>query len=166
MKFRANNGNYLTHGLFLETVNGEQNPQDCSYTLKPYDHKGRPSLKRLYLEMEDATEFEFANKHLEDFPHWEKLCRSPFFKDHLEQWRKELGLKLKARALRMIIKDAAEGKYDANKFLVANGWIEKNNPGEAKRGRPSKQEIKEELTRQSEIEQSLQEDLKRISELN
>lgn len=164
-KFRAANGQYLTSGLFLETDKGAEGNKPL-YTLKPYDHKGLPSLKRLYLEAEDPTEFDFACTYLEDYAHWERLCNTAYFRPHVEQWRKELALKLKSRALKAIIKDAVDGKYDANKFLVANGWIEKNEPGKAQRGRPSKSEVKEELARQAEIEKSLMDDMERLKGIN
>jgi hypothetical protein len=60
-------GRPLTQALFLEV---NYNPESAVYTRKDYDHeyKGKvyPSLKRLYLQMEDVVEYEFANTAVAD----------------------------------------------------------------------------------------------------
>ena len=62
-------GKPLTQGLFLEIGYSDS----ALYTLKDNDHeyndKALPSIKRLYLEMEDVTEYEFANKYFLGWSH-------------------------------------------------------------------------------------------------
>ena len=57
-------GRYLTQSLFLELGYKEQ----AVFTLKDdhytYNNKFYPSLKKLYLEEGDVTEYQFANKYL------------------------------------------------------------------------------------------------------
>lgn len=166
-KFRNSHGRYLLADLFLEHNRSEADP---IYTLKPFDVTVKgityPSLKQLYLAMEDLTEYDFAVKYLEGYEHWEAMAHSSFLKEHIEQWRKELILKLKSRALQGIIRDAVkDNKYEANKFLVTNGWIDRTEDKKG-RGRPSKQEVKEELLKQAEHEKDLQDDLDRLKGLN
>lgn len=166
--WRNSRGAYRTSDLFYE-MNTSEYPS--YYTIKTNDHTvdgvTYPSLKRLYLEEEDITEFDFANKYFDGFEHWERFANSPRTKPYVDQWRKELVLKIKARCLKGIIHDAVkDNKYEANKFLITNGWVDKDTEGKKVRGRPSKEEIKQELYRQAEVEKELEEDLNRIRELN
>lgn len=162
-QFRNSTNSYRAADLFVE-LNRSDMP--AYWTIKPYDKEGYPSLKRLYLEMEDLTEFEFANAYLEGFEHWEYLAKTATLKDHIAQWRKELILKIKARSLQGIIRDAVkENKYEANKFLIQNGWIDKDEDKKG-RGRPSKQEVRDEVLKQAEVQKDLQDDLERLKGLN
>lgn len=155
-KFRSGNNKLLLTSIFFE-----ESYDDTSmvlYSLKDQDHRGYQSLYRLYIEMEDLTEWEFANTYLEGWDHWQRLCKCSWFKPLITRWRKELELKLKARALRAIQAEAAgDGKnsYMANKFLVEKGWIERP---EGKRGRPTKEEIQDVFT-----SRDIKEDLERVS---
>lgn len=144
-KFRNNsNGRYLK-GLFFEMTPSDKS--SVSYTLKDWDHTVDgvvyPSLYRLYLEQEDLTEYEFANTYLDGWEHWEMLTSCSWFKPYAERWRKELALKVKARALNRLKAEAAsssKNSFLANKYLVEKGWVDKtDNHG---RGRPSKEEVK------------------------
>lgn len=166
--FRASNGKFRTSDLFIE-MNQSESP--AYYTTSNQDRivdgVVYKSLKQLYLDEEDITEFDFANKYLEGYEHWEQFVNSTRLKDMIDQWRKELVLKIKSRCLKGIIRDAVrENKYEANKFLITNGWVDKDHEGKKVRGRPSKEEIKQEITRQASIEKEFEEDLNRIKELN
>jgi len=122
------------------------------------------SLYKLYMEMEDLTEYEFANAYLDGWQHWQKLVEAGFFQPFIQRWRTELELKIKARAMRSIVKEAAtEGKhqYEANKYLVAKGWIDKT-AEPSRRGRPSKQEVDRKLKEEMFLASDIEEDLKRI----
>lgn len=153
-KFRNINGKYKTADLFTE----HNKYGEPLYSLK--------ELKKVYLTYEDITEYDFAVDHFEDYAHWEEIAKSATLKDEIEQWRKELVLKIKARALKGIIRDAVkDNKFECNKFLLSNGWIDKTE-STSKRGRPTKEEIKQELHRQAETEKDLMDDLNRIKELN
>jgi hypothetical protein len=145
-KFRnSTNGRYLK-GLFFETTGSDK--ASVSYTLKDWDHTVDgivyPSLYRLYLEQEDLTEYEFANAHLDGWEHWEMLTSATWFKPYVERWRKELSLKIKARALNRLKAEAASSSKNAflaNKYLVDKGWVDKEASSHG-RGRPTKDQVK------------------------
>ena len=144
-KFRNNTNGYYLKGLFYETTLADKT--SVSYTLKNEDHVvgdiTYPSLYRLYLELEDTTEYVFANTYLFNWEHWERLVECNWFKPYLERWRKELELKLKAQSLariKAIAKTSSKETFMANKYLLERGWEPKD--GQTKRGRPSTQEIK------------------------
>jgi hypothetical protein len=117
------------------------------------------------MEAADVTEYEFAMANLAGWEHWERLSSAAWFQPYIERWRKELELKLRARALKNIIFDAEQGgrnAYDANKFLANANWKPKELPAPGKRGRPSKEEVQKEAQAQAELEKRLAEDSKRI----
>lgn len=164
-KFRAANNVRLMKQLFLEESYGKD-VKLCVYTLKDWDHEGYPSLYRLYMELGDLTEYKFAEAYLDGWEHWESLVNSNWFKPYVARWRKELLLRTQGQALERII-SVAETKehrsaYEANKFLLAGSWLN----SEAKRGRPSKDEVKAEAKRLAEEHQTNREDAERLGLLN
>jgi hypothetical protein len=160
-KYRNSFNNRLTRALFLE-LNTETMEQ-VLYTLKDEDVGEYPSLKRLFMEAGDPTEYIFAESYFENFEHWEIICEASWFAPYIAQWRKELVLKIKANALLNIQQEADEGgrnAFAANRFLLTNGWIEGPT---TKRGRPSKTEVKEEARRIAEDHFRLDSDIKRMN---
>lgn len=160
-KFRNSNGVRLLRGLFWELTEGDKS--SCLYTTKDNDYLGYISLKRVYLEMADPTEYRFANEYLENYEHWEMLTNCSFFKPYVDQWRKELELKLKSEALLRVMEDArdenSKTKFTANKFILEKGW--EPNTG-TKRGRPTKNEIKQAAMEQLSERDRLNEDFERL----
>lgn len=115
-------GRPLTQSLFLELGYSDY----AVYSLKDVDHelngKKYPSIKRIYLEMEDTTEYEFANMHLLGWKHWQRLCENKQIAIHINEWREELELKLRARAVKQMVELADGGSYQAAKWLADRGW--------------------------------------------
>lgn len=153
-KFKDSKGRYIVQGLFLED---RYNPDLAYYTLdgEDKDYKGTifPSLKKLYLEEGDPTEYLFATKYLYDWDHWRRMTRNSMLKTHIEKWRAELALSLKAEGISSII-DAAinQSHYQAAKWLADEGWDVKG------RGRPSKEEISSEVKKRAREEEELDND--------
>lgn len=155
-----------TKGLFYElTLPEDRKEMGTSWTLKEHDlqadGKVYKSMKKLFIEMEDVTEYDFAIAALGSYKHWERVTESPILKPHIEQWRKELNLKLKAKAMKSIIKSATVDEklsFQAMKYLADNEYIDKKN----KRGRPSKEELNAELKREVEMSKSFKDDAERI----
>ena len=134
-KMMDTGGRYLTQSMFLE-VNYEPN---ATFTLKDNDHEWNgviyPSLKRLYIEFEDPTEYDFANTYLLGWKHWQKLIGNKMLLNHVQEWREELEFKLRAKGVKNMMLSAAQGNYQASKWLVERGWDVRG------AGRPSKAEI-------------------------
>jgi hypothetical protein len=124
---------------------------------------GFPSLYRLYIETADPTEYKFACLYLDGWSHWEELSEAEWFKPYVSAWRRELEVKLRARALAAIIAVAEEpansNSYHANKYLLDGSW---KPAGASKRGRPSNEEVKAEIRSQAASLREIEEDSKRI----
>ena len=135
------------------------------FTLKDHDHKGYLSLYRLYMEMEDPTEYEFANTYLGGWVHWELLCRASWFIPYVTRWRLELDLKMKSQAIKKIkevAKQNSPNMFQANKMLIERAWEAKTPKTSTKRGRPSTEEVQGELNRVVEEERQIDEDWNRL----
>lgn len=156
--FRNASGVLYTKALFVETASYEDRTH-IMYTLRNKDHEKYPSLYKLYMEMEDVLEYDFANKYFEGWEHWLKITENQIVKEYVEQWRRELEIKLRAKALNEIRKVAKEGgrnSYEANKLLLDGKWKSKEEDHKSNhRGRPKKEEIIVESNR-------VEEDFKRL----
>lgn len=154
-------GRYRTLSLFLEIAYDA----DAIYTLKGYDHeyngKTYISLKRLFLEMSDPTEYEFANTYLADWEHWQKICNNKVLAQEIAKWRYELELKLRSEGIQWVIKSARKKQnWLAAKFLAERGWEVRA------AGRPSKEEVDRNTAIESAIHKEFQDDIARLKVIN
>ena len=157
-KFKNNSGQYLLKALFWET--NSETPDQILYTLKDEDYKGFPSLRRLYLETNDETEYVFASRYFYSWEHWKKVSESSIIKPSVEEWREELQLRILNASLNKI-KKIAEGAgrdaFAAQKYLIEKPWLKKP----VKRvGRPDKVETPIDTKL---LSKTLEEDLQRIT---
>lgn len=152
-------GGYLTQMLFYETTSDYDR---AMYTLMDTDkvRNGRvyPSLRRLYLEMADPTEYDFANKYLWGWEHWQKIVANVLLYDYIRLWRDELEVKLRAKGVRSMIDLAEKGNFNASKWVSDGHW-------NVKRGRPSKEEIARERKIKERVDEETQGDSERVSDL-
>lgn len=158
-KFRNEMGGRYLNALFYEQIGADKST--VVYTLKEVDHEGFPSLYRLYMELEDVLEYEFANTYLESWEHWQMLCDCKWFQPFVQRWRKELELKIRSKALRKLREDAASESRTANssnRYLLERGWADK-----ATKGRPSKEEVRKAAREQAMSAKALQSDFLRLN---
>jgi hypothetical protein len=151
-----------TRKLFFEQC--YDSPEAALYTLKNRDHEGYISLYHRYMETEDPTEITFANTYFEDYEHWQLIVAAPWFKPYIERWRKELALRIRAKAF-LRIRDIAQDETDratfaANKFLIDGSWMSKEEVKSV--GRPSKEAIRKEAELLFENDASMKADLERL----
>lgn len=161
MKFRNNRNQFLISALFKEE---SKTPDTVLYTLSREDEEGYSSLYKLYMEMEDFTEYDFANKYFESYQHWKLVCQTAFFAQHIAEWREELELKIRSRALKSLI-NKSESSTEVAKYLLNNKWTDKvheSNPNTNLRGRPSKEEIKGHLRVITNEAKQIEKDYNRI----
>lgn len=159
-KMKTGNGVPITQSLFLEIG---YNYDMAIFTLKDEDlivgETIYQSLKRLYLEMEDPGEYEFATTYLLGWSHWQRLCANKILSKHIEEWRYELELKLRSKAIKSIIsKTQVETGINAAKYLAEKGWDKR------KAGRPSKSEVEHEKRVQADLDRQFDEDIQRVRE--
>lgn len=159
-KFLDDQGRPLTQSLFLE-INYDD--KYAVYTLKGYDHtyKGNvyPSLKRLYLEANDPTEYLFATKYLFDYNQWNRICENVVLRKYVDEWRNELDLKMRSEGIREMLSLARSenGNFQAAKFLVERGWDKRG------AGRPSKAERDKLVAQDKRISTEFADDFARLA---
>jgi hypothetical protein len=110
-KARGPNGKLLTKSLFKELSDF---PNEAPYTLAR-EHRDIPgsvssegttlkqrSIYKAYMELEDLTEMDVANKYFEGWNHWCRVSEAPGIKEHVAKWREELEIKLMSRGLKFL----------------------------------------------------------------
>lgn len=157
-RLKDSQGRPLTQSLFLEI--GYETDK-AVYTLKDEDHmyEGNvyPSLKRLYLEMEDIIEYDFAREYLLGWQHWQRLNRNKALAQHFAEWREELELSIRSQQVKNIIDLTATGdSFQASKWLADRGWDKKAV------GRPSKAEKAREERMNKRLEDEFSADVIRL----
>lgn len=132
--FKDKMGRFITQGLFIDFRYDETY---AKYTLEDEDKEYRgnmyPSLKRLFLEMEDPTQYKFANAYLYNWDHWLLIKNNKELYKYIERWEQELEVRIRAKGVSEIIKLSGNGNFNAAKWVADGSW-------ETKRGRPSKAE--------------------------
>lgn len=149
-------GKMRTQSLFLELGYGDE----AVFTLKDEDHelngKKYVSLKRLYLETEDPTEYVFAKNHLLGWKHWQRMCENKIIAKHIQEWREELEVKLRSQAILDAIQEARKGHFQAAKWVADRGWSTRG------AGRPTKAEVEHEKRIQARISDEYGDDVVRM----
>jgi hypothetical protein len=152
-------GTFYTQGLFYELTH---NQDRALYTLKEHDYtlpNGRvlPSIKQLYLDERDLTEYRFANKYFFSWPHWQRCLGNAMIRKEVEGWREELELLMMSEGLQGVIDEATSGKsYQAAKWLAEKGWLDKS------KGRPSNEDKNKVLKQAARAKAMHDDDLSRI----
>lgn len=132
------------------------------FTLKPYDHQGRMSMYRKYMEIGDPTEYSQAIGLLGSWEHWVTLTNAEWFKPYVEKWRAELKVKFESDRYREM-EEVAETQKGTPQGIQATKWLaERYSKPSPKRGRPSKAEKKAALKRETEEKDLLREEAERL----
>lgn len=157
-KFKDSAGKYITQNLFLEF---SYDTEKAVYTFadedKEYKGKVYPSLRRLYLETADPTEYEFATKYLWGWEHWQRILGNKVLLKEVERWREELEVKLRSRGVKAALA-LTEGSFNAAKWAADGGW-------NIKRGRPSKAEKERARKMREKALEEIKDDASRIIHL-
>lgn len=141
--YKADNGVYLTQGLFFEW-----NKQDAPFSMRDsgkeeyYVARSGTKYKSFpYLYRQYADEYEFAIAVLGSWEHWKKLQSADWFLtgnilgsqySGLNDWREEKLLSDKSKAKQVILEKIQEGDLQAAKFLYGEKQVG------TKAGRPEK----------------------------
>lgn len=164
-RFKDSMGRRLTKALFYEE---SDYPDLILFTLNDEDRGDVPSLYRLYMELGDLTEYEFATKYFYNWEHWKLLCTLTWFIPHVARWREELDLKTKAEALKRIKEEAnnpkAKNTFSANKVLIDRSWENSKPKAPRRAGRPTTIEVQGALKEEVKEAKILDEDYRRIVE--
>lgn len=146
-KIKNEKGVVRTKGLFYEL--SYQNTSNVLFTLKDEDivveDNIYTSLPKLYRSMvpNDPTEYTFAITVFGYWDIWDTIRNAPQLRPHVERWRKEVEIKVKSEALKIIAEEAKGGgrsSFTAAKLLLDRGWLEKDTASKAKQKLTDKEE--------------------------
>lgn len=177
--FKDQRNRWRTQSLFLDRYTNYrlEVPVDPVYTLRRKDYtkyqtikdgtpRVIPSFPRLYLELEDPTEYEVAIQLFGGWDHWQLLLKCSWFMEVLEPLREELEVRLRSKAVRAVVKEAESGSKSALSAARAILGGEHRKDKKHGRGRPSKEEVAKEARIQAEVERRHEEDAERIGLVN
>ena len=150
--------------LFLENDHSQKNHKNYYppiYTVGNDDRldKGCLSLKKIYLSLNDPTEYLISQIAFLNYDHWLRLVNSGWFVPYLNAWREELAVKMQQECLATIAKHAKSGSKDsvqASKYIAEQAWKKHQ------RGRPSKAEVNRHLKLESDAQKAITNDAERI----
>ena len=168
MSYKDEQGRYRTKSLFIEAIDPrvKANGYNAPFSLKADAPDGVVSMKEMYLEIADPTEYEFATQVLGSWEHWQKLCQCSWFAPHRTLWQAELEDKLRSEGvaiMREIAQSGNKGAAAAAKWLAEKGFNkEVGMRSPSKRGRPSKEEVAAERKAAVKELDETEEDAKRI----
>lgn len=150
---------FRTQSLFREFYLADQ--PDPLWTLRAVDTKGTlPSLRALYMEIADPTEYIFAMGAFGSWQQWLKIKASKAIEPWIEDWPIELEVKLRSLGIQSVMAEAKSGKskFPAAKALAEGFW----NKESSKRGRPSKEEVARERKIAAKLDEEFTADAERI----
>lgn len=129
--------------------------EDGTYSMEEF-HK-------TFLEMEDMTEYSPAIALVGSWREWQRIKRDwPSFCNYIDDWKAELTVKLRSKALKKIT-TLAEGDdakaLQAAKFIADEGW-----DGKRGKGRPTKAERTREARRLAAETADTVEEARRVEE--
>lgn len=158
--FKDDQGAYLTQSLFLEVG---YNKDRAIYTFNDEDkeYKGKvfKSLRKLYLETEDPTEYVFATRYLHGWDHWQRIVNNDILLERIEKWREELEVKLRSKGVRAMLA-LTDSNATAAKWAVDGLWRTKAGSGR----KTAAQKRKEERVQQR-VQADTSDDVSRVTSI-
>jgi hypothetical protein len=91
-----------------------------------------------------------------NWKHWQRLCENKLIRRSINEWRDELEIKLRSRAVKEMIKSSANGKIVASKWLADKGWAQRG------AGRPTKAEVEGEKAFLANVAEEFSDDVQRL----
>lgn len=110
-------GKMRSRSLFREFQHEDTVKYPYYFNLSEFDRPDSISLKALYIQMADVTEYKFAKYVFHSFPFWEALTKTAWFSPYVEEWRHELKQKLASEQLAKVRTKAQQGDLNAMKYL-------------------------------------------------
>lgn len=150
--FRDSGNRQLTIGLFKETVRADNTSRYAIFSLEDW--------RKVYLELEDVTEYKPAMALVGDWDHWCTIRNNQNLKPYFDAWQKEVEAALRCKAVDLIKQHAeSQGGTAAAKWLAEEQYknLKAREPKKPV-GRPEKEE--ENTT--AEDNKKIEKDLKRL----
>ena len=170
-KFKGASNVWMTQGLFLDILmTSPRETYDAGRAMywledKMIEGDTRPVFKDVYLQLKDPTGVKAAQLYLDGYSHFNFIMeRSPWFKEAVERWNKEIEAMLKADALERV-RELAENAAGEAVALAANKYLanaDYNKDTKTKRGRPTAKEVEGELKRQARTISATEADFQRM----
>jgi len=152
----------MTAALFLETRTNDSYPPLYTFESEDKEHPeyGKLiSIRKIYLEANDPTEYSVAMAIVDSWDHWQRICASKKVGPYIKQLRDELEVKMRSQAIHEMAKISTQGVkgLSAARWLAEGSW-------KGKRGRPKKAEVERQMKIDAKIQSEVDEDFSRIQD--
>lgn len=164
--FKASNGKYYTRQLFWEeSIELSESERSIEPVFTLYkDKPGLINFGKEYVETEDPSGYQVAQKLFGEYRLWTILMKCKWFQAAKKLWDEELDARLSSKALEKIKELVHEGlpaqQLAAAKYL-ANQEYRKDH--KASKGRPTTTQVAEAAREEATLETQLAEDYRRLS---
>lgn len=163
-------GRRKTQSLFEEgnLFMSADKKETAVYTLKSAKNNptSLPSLKDLYMEVADPTEYQFAIEAFGSFDYWLEILggdqygiHPKYIRQHIKDWRDELEVKLRSEGIRNLRKHAATKPNAALFFADGQFSVTKN---KRTAGRPTSEEVQRQLQLEAKAAKEANEEASRL----
>ena len=162
-QLKGPNGKCRTKSLFYEL--SYYDTTDVIFTTKEQDitvkGKAYVSLQQLFINMvpNDPTEYEFAMSVFGSWEVWKTISESPQLKPFVTNWRNEVVVKVKSKAIQAIaeeMKSNGRSSFSAAKLLLDKGWLDNDTASQAKRKLQAKEQQEQDKQALSLLENDAQ----------
>ena len=149
-------GRYRTQSLFEEFKHVTP-AYEPLWTLR--EEGSLPSLRALYMEISDPTEYAFAIEAFGSYKQWLKIKNNKSIQTWMDDWAFELEVKIRSDGIRGVAEEAKGGKakFNANKAMAEGFWSKQSH-----RGRPTKLEVERERKIAAKLDAEFADDADRI----
>ena len=152
---------FKTISCFYET-NANEATEPAPYYLGSLDVPGKVSVRQIYMDAGDLSDYTFAMELVGVWEHWEAIRDSSWFKPYHERYRAELEAKIRSQAIARYAEAAKKGEPTALKWFADKAWTKGSDEGRGK-GRPSKAEKERRLNEMAQEDRDAQAALRRMN---
>lgn len=152
---------FKTIACFYET-NANEAEEPAPYYLGSFDVPGKVSVRQMYMDAADLSDYEFAMELVGAWEHWEVIRDSSWFKPYHERYRAELEAKIRSQAINRYAQAAKAGDPGALKWFADKAW-NKGSDEKRGKGRPSKAEKERKLTEMVQSDRDAEAAIRRMN---
>lgn len=119
----ADRGAIRTKSLMADIIYEDSKYEPVYYMRQEKSDDKYISLKEVYMQIADPTEYQFATLCFYNYQQWETICLTPWAVNVVAQWREELQIKLRSEAVKEIFTMTIDPEVKETSRLQALKWL-------------------------------------------
>jgi hypothetical protein len=119
----ADRGSIRTKSLMADIIYEDSKYEPVYYMRHEKSDDKYISLKEVYMQIADPTEYQFATLCFYNYQQWGTICLTPWAVNVVAQWREELQIKLRSEAVKEIFTMTIDPEVKETSRLQALKWL-------------------------------------------